>query len=187
MADAIPHLYLDTNIILDFVHNRWKPSIDLFEKIRARNWQCTTSHYSALEMLDSEQFETCIQKMRLKGFSWSQVMSRIPERRGAKHGLSQKQLATVYEGLFDSISLIKDCVTFVYPHKELWVDAERYLYSTNIGARDAIHLATAKGYECNILITRDKYFRKIANEYIIATFPENILKAIKELEARQGK
>ncbi|MBL7209801.1 MAG: type II toxin-antitoxin system VapC family toxin [Dehalococcoidia bacterium] len=185
MSDVIPHLYLDTNIILDFVHNRWKPSVDLFEKIRARNWQCTTSHFSALEMLDSEQFEVCIQKMRLKGLSWTQVMSRIPERRGKKYGLSAQQLTTVYEDLFDSISLIKDCVTFVYPHQELWIDAERYLYSTNIGARDAIHLATANGYGCNILITRDKHFRKIADEYTVATFPENILNAIKELGDKQ--
>ena len=109
-------------------------------------------------------------------------MSRTRERRSKKLGLTDRQLKNLSSELRDSMSLITDCVEFLDPHKKLWDDAEYCCIYTNIGAQDALHLATALVVGCNILVTRDKHFRRIADDYIIATFPENILAAIRELE-----
>lgn len=181
----MPHLYLDTNVILDFLHNRYPPSMELLRKIRERNWKCSTSSFALLEMYDAEQLDKFIEKLHLKGYSWSQIMRRTSERRSKKLGLTDRQLESVSSELRDSISLIEDCIEFVYPHQTLWDDAERYCFYTNIGAQDAIHLATALEAGCNILVTRDKDFLRIADDYIIATLPDNILVAIRELETRQ--
>lgn len=182
MADIVPHLYLDTNILLDFLHSRYEPSIALLQQIRDKRWKCSTSSFALLEMYDAEQLEKFVQKLYLKGYNWSQIMSRTRERRSKNLGLTDRQLQNLASELRDSMSLINDCVEFLDPHKELWDDAEYYCIYTNIGAQDALHLATALAVECNILVTRDKHFRHIADDYIIATFPENILTAIKKLK-----
>jgi predicted nucleic acid-binding protein len=177
-----PYLYLDTNVILDFLHNRYQPSVELMRRIRERHWKCSTSSFSLLEMYDAEQLDKFIEKLRLKGYGWSQIMSKTVERRSKKLGLTDEQLKSLSSELRDSISLIEDCIEFMYPHKRLWDDAETWCMYTNIGARDAIHLATALAVGCNILVTRDKDFRRIADDYIVATFPENILSAVSDIE-----
>lgn len=152
--------------------------MELFRKIRDKGWKCVTSSFAILEMYDAEQLDMFIQKRHLEGDSWSQIMSRTTERRSKKYGLTVRQLETVSSDLRDSISLISDCLEFMYPHKELWDDAENFCIYTNIGAQDAIHLATALAVGCNILVTRDKHFRRIADDYIIATLPENFDNAL---------
>lgn len=182
MANILPHLYLDTNILLDFLHGRYEPSITLLQKIREKGWKCSTASFALLEMYDAEQLEKFVQKLYLKGYDWSQIMSRTRERRSKKLGLTDRQLRNLASELRDSMSLIDDCVEFLDPYKKLWDDAEQYCIYTNIGAQDALHLATALAVECNILVTRDKHFRRIADDYMIATFPEDILAAIANLK-----
>jgi len=182
MADMAPHLYLDTNVLLDFLHSRHEPSVALLQKIRDNRWKCSTSSFALLEMYDAEQLEKFVQKLHLKGYNWSQIMSRTRERRSKKLGLTDKQLQNLSSELRDSISSITDCVEFLDPYKELWDDAEYFCIYTNIGAQDALHLATAINVECNILVTRDRDFRRIADDYIITTSPENILTAISKLK-----
>jgi predicted nucleic acid-binding protein len=136
-------------------------------------------------MYDAEQLEKFVDKLRLKGYGWAQIIRRTRQRRSKKLGLTNRQLDRVSSELRDSVSLIEDFIEFIYPHKALWDDAEKYCYYTNIGATDAIHLATALEVGYNILVTGDRDFRRIAEDFIIATLPENILLAIRELETRQ--
>jgi len=158
--------------------------MELLQKIRDKGWKCSTSSFALLEMYDAEQLEKFVQKLHLKGYNWSQIMSRTSERRSKNLGLTDRQLQNLSSELRDSISLITDCIEFMDPHKELWDDAENYCIYTNIGAQDALHLATALAVGCNILVTRDKHFRRISDDYVIATFPENILVAIREIETK---
>lgn len=77
MVDLVPHLYLDTNVILDILHpKRHASSVDLLQKIREKKWRCSTSSYSLLEMYDAEQLEKYVQKLHLQGYDWSQIMRR---------------------------------------------------------------------------------------------------------------
>ena len=46
--------------------------------------------------------------------------------------------------------------------------------STNIETTDVFHLATALEYTCDILVTSDADFLKLASELIIAVVPERI-------------
>lgn len=94
-AHLEPYLYLDTNVILDFLHSRYIPSMELLRKIRERHWKCSTSSFALLEMYDVEQLDKFIEKLRLKGYSWSQIMSRTVERRGKKLGLTYGQLKSI--------------------------------------------------------------------------------------------
>lgn len=90
----------------------------------------------------------------------------------------------MYEEIHDALAQLEDCMTFLYPHETLWDDAERLLRVTNIGAVDAIHLATAMAVECDIIVTRDSNFRSMANDYIPSVLPEKVKDEITKLQKR---
>ena len=58
-------------------------------------------------MYDAEQLDKFIDKMRLKGYSWTQIMSRTTERRSKKLGLTDRQLASLSSELRDSIFALR--------------------------------------------------------------------------------
>lgn len=63
--------------------------------------------------------------------------------------------------------------------------AEKICSSTNIESTDSLHLATALHFRCDILVTSDSDFLRLAKPYIIATTPEGIDNALKEYQRRQ--
>lgn len=180
-----PHLYLDTNVILDVIDERWQASIDLMKRIKSEGWLCATSRFAVLEMLDAKQEERFMNNLLDQGFTLSQVVRRLGGRRRGKLALRRKELDAIYIHLHDLLKAEFPFITFEHPHlPELWDRAEEFCAATNIGATDSIHFATAIGVGCNILVTRDPDFRLIADTYIIATHPEDIDKALEQLEAK---
>ena len=76
-------------------------------------------------------------------------------------------------------------IKFEHPIDEkIWNKADDFCASTNIGATDAIHLASAITMRCAILVTRDQDFRNIADDYILAILPEDIDKALTKLKRK---
>lgn len=180
MSSSDPHLYLDTNVILDFIYSRKLSSTQLLAQIRANNWKCSTSSFAVLEMLDVQQEEKYVNNKHLKGYTLSQILHKLHERH-SKNGLTKQQLINVYEEMHDSITQLQDCITFLYPHDSLWDDAERLLRVTNIGAVDSIHLATAIAIHSDIIVSQDSYFRSIANDYIPSVVPEKVKDQVAKL------
>ena len=73
-------------------------------------------------------------------------------------------------------------VDFQYPvAKSFWDKAESYCDTTEISVADSMHLALAMESECNILVTRDKDFCGVTDEFIVATPPEGIDIALAKL------
>ena len=179
-----PHIYLDSNIILDAIHIRWQPSVDLMKRIETEQWQCSTSHFTILEILDAEQEEQFIENRRAEGLLLSRIVRLLGDRRRGKYALKRNELDAIYVSLHDILTTKYSFITFERPLASFWDDAERFCAATNIGATDSIHLATAIGTRCDILVTRDKDFQRIANDYILAIFPENIDKVLLELAAK---
>lgn len=177
-----PYFYLDTNVILDAIHNRWQPSVELIRRIEAEDWQCATSRYTVLELLDMEQEERFIENLRLDGLLLSQSRGLLGNRRQPKWGLQQRELDAIYIQLHDVLTTRYSFITFEHPHlPEFWDKAEEFCSATNIGAADAIHLASAIGMGCNVLVTRDKDFRRIADNYILSILPEELEKGLSKL------
>ena len=179
VEEDTPHLYLDTNIILDALDNRWAPSIELVEAIRTKGWLCSTSHYTVLELLDIRQEESFVQNRLNEGLTLSQAYRRLGSRRWGKLALKVGQLQTIYDELTERLQRYP-FITYQRPLSQLWNDAEDYLAATNIGAVDSIHLATSIGVNCHVLVTRDQDFQKIAKEFIPTEAPEAVEMALRE-------
>jgi len=178
-----PHLYLDTSVILDAIHKRYEPSVALMKRIETEHWQCSTSRFTALEILDVEQEEKFIENLRTEGFLLSKIRGYLGSRRQLEWGLKSRELNEIYVTLHDVLSSEFAFIEFEHPlTEELWDKAEGYCAITNIGAMDAIHLAAALEIGCNILVTRDSDFKRIADDYILSILPEQIDRALKELK-----
>jgi predicted nucleic acid-binding protein len=182
-----PRLYLDTNVILDAIPPvRWQPSADLIKRIQREHWQCTTSRYTFMEMLDEGHKQRYIDNLLAEGYLLDKVRDLLGVRRQKAHELPLIDLEQVYAKLYDVQNTILSCVRFEYPKTpDYWDKADKYCATTCIDPDDAIHLAMAKESECNILVTRDKDFKAIASDYIIAIEPEEIETALKKL-SRKG-
>jgi len=179
----IPHLYLDTNVILDVIQERWEPSLTLIERITNEHWICSTSRFTILELLDVEQEEKFIENMRTEGYRLSRIRDYLGQRRQKKFGLTSRELTDVYKQLHNVLKSKCACVNFEHPINEvIWDKADDFCSITNIGSTDVIHLASAITLECDILVTRDQDFRAIADAYIIAIFPEDINIALQKIE-----
>ncbi len=161
MPSRKPHIYLDTNVILDVIEDRWDPSRDLVAKVVQLNWLCSTSRFTVLEM-----------------FTLSQIVRRLGGRRTGKFQLRSRELDEIYADLAASIDVHVSCVTFHAPLDGLWDEAEKLCADTNIAPADAIHLATALGVGCDVLVSRDSDFVGITRRYMPATLPEHIEDAL---------
>jgi predicted nucleic acid-binding protein len=180
MEEQHPCLYLDTNILISYIHEREPASVDLIKKIRLRKWKCFTSSLTALEMYDVEQLENWVQDRRLKRWMFDQIMRNYSRRRGSKLGLTDKQLEAVHITLHDTLISLEDCIEFQRLNDTISITAEQLCATTNVGATDALHLATAMYTKCNILVTNDDDFLGIVNRnnYMLATKAKEFDKAL---------
>lgn len=179
-----PILYLDTNIIMDIVHNRWKPSVQLAERIRKEKWKCISSRFTNLEWLDTEHEQCYIDNLLAEGYPLSRVRGLLGNRYQKAHALPKRDLEKVHLLIAEHIGTTLAFVEFQYPiATSFWDKAEAYCDTTEIAVADSMHLALAKESGCNILVTRDKDFCVVADEFIISVHPENIDIALAKLNA----
>jgi len=181
MGMALPHLYFDTNVILDVIEERWPPSVSLAERAKAEGWSCSTSRFTVLEMLDAKQEDRFMRNLLNQGFTLSQIVRRLGGRRGGKFSLGQVELDAIYEELSGALSKRLGFIVFQRPLTELWDETEKLCADTNIAPADAIHLATALGAGCDVLVSRDSEFLAIAQSYIPTASPESINGVLKKL------
>ncbi|MFC2021950.1 type II toxin-antitoxin system VapC family toxin [Chloroflexota bacterium] len=151
-------------------------------------WECSTSRFTILELLDIEQEDRYIQNLLNECHRLSRVRDLLGQRRQKNKGLTKRELDEVYEKLHDELRTKCSCVNYEHPiNEEIWNMADDFCAATNIGAFDVIHLASAIILNCDVLVTRDQDFRSIADDYILSIFPENIDSALTILTNSQMK
>ena len=150
-----PGIYLDTNILVSYMHEREEASLNLIAEIRTKKWRCITSSFSALEIYDIERLEAWVQSRRQKKWMYDQIIKKYSRRFNKTIGLTDDQLKSVFTSIRDWFSSFE---AYIYLHRindEISINAERWCATTNIAAPDALHLATAIFAKCDILVTND--------------------------------
>lgn len=132
-------------------------------------------------MLDAKQESQFLQNRLAEGMQLSQIVRRLGERREGKSALRTRELAMIYAQLYEAIENHYPFIQFQRALARLWDQAEEFCAATNIGAADAVHLATAIGVGCDVLVTRDSGFLAIAKSYIPATLPEHSTRTLRQL------
>ena len=179
-----PIFYLDVNVILDVVELRRDASSEVLGVIRENQWSAVTSPFSILELLEAKKSDKWAENLLRRGLSFFQVQRRLGERRTGRSSLSRQSLNEVYQDLQTALQPISELFTIPSPTSSLMNRAEDISASTNIEATDVFHLSTAIEYGCDILVSGDNDFVKMAQGYIIAVLPERLERGLEEFRQR---
>jgi predicted nucleic acid-binding protein len=189
-------LYLDTNIFLDLTRNRNLDSTILFQSIRKGKYKATTSTFTVLEFMEEEQERIFAEReILVRKKSFDQVRRRMDERdltgvelEGIKIILNKE----IFKPYFDT-----EIIELTYLHNEGWDRAYELQQKLNISSDDAIHLAMADIWGCDIFVTGDDQLRKIGSAFfepsimVFSTSSEieskiEILRKERELKGKTG-
>ena len=160
--------------------DRRTASSELLMRIRENRWLAITSPFSILEMLEAKKNEKWAATLLDQGLTFFQVQRRLGQRRTGRTSLNARSLAEVYEDLQTKLRPLSEFITFPAPSSSLMNRAEDISAATNIEATDVFHLATALEFGCDILVTSDADFLKLAGSYIIAVPPERFERGLEE-------
>lgn len=153
-------VYIDTNVIRDCIKRRKDYSLSLMKIIRQRHIECITSIYTLLELWRVEKEESFFFRMVRQGYDLNTIL-----RRRSNKDLTDSELNEVNSQL-DRFFKEYDCVTPVQLVGDGWQFSLDIARTTNIEPADIMHLATALGVNCDLLVTGDGPFMAQAKLFI---------------------
>ncbi len=166
----VPFLYFDTNFIIDINNGRGIPC-SIIERAKEKKWKYYVSFFCIMEALDIKQEHFFFNKKVGLGEPIKNILKNRRER-----DLSSPDLIDIQESFVNKL---------LKPHKmELgyyfidvnsWMKCLEIVRDSNINTSDAIHLTTALGLNCDILLTSDHHFIQEGNKYIKEKSPKNRL------------
>lgn len=171
-------VYLDTNILRDYMENRNQKSIELVECVRQKNLECYTSSFSMMELSDLQKDTMFFQKTVISK-KWD-IDKFLRQRR--QKDLSEDNYKELEEYL-DTTTAKLSFLKFANLGEEGWVIAKYISSHSPLTAVDTIHLATAYTAECNLLITNDDQFIKAGNKILEKSARKEQIKIINSQEA----
>lgn len=175
----IPILYFDTNVILDIIDNRNRDSLRLYRYALQKQWQCITSVFAKVEMLEVKQIQRF--KTEKKQACWSD--NKI-KRELHKRDLSPRILGNISRSLTARLkSKVEDLRPYSCLIEDGWVKAEEVKRKTNLTDKDSIQLAEALAIACDLFVTRDKHLLSVAKRYMWAERPDSVIQILKSVGA----
>lgn len=143
-------IFLDTNIVLDYLERRNNHSIILIEKIKVKKIDCYCSLFLLLELLDVQKDTLFFNKL---------VLDRKATINEFLRDRYHKNLAkSDFESLNEKLDGIIQTLQFIHFYELSafgWEMALAISSETNLLSQDVVHLATAITLNCNVLVTRD--------------------------------
>lgn len=169
----VPHLYLDSNVILDVLRDRRRHgqlvSLELLERAKRDKWFVSTSPFAIMEVLDIEQDDLFFQIKVSEGNTVADVL-RIRRQRD----LSKQLLDKISKRIEEKLRIAYSYIQYWELKVEGFDRAVELARGSNISAPDCIHLATALEVGCDILVTSDEFFMKEAKQYLPTSLPEGV-------------
>ncbi len=173
---TVPHLYIDTNIFAEVIEGQHRPSIQLLELVKEKDWRCSTSIFTLMELADVRQDNKYVYNKLSLGTHIKKAFRSLDQR-----DLPLTDLHQIQEKID---SMFADTYPFVeiYSLEDIgWDKALDLKAKTNISAPDAIHLATAIEAGCDILVSLDNFLIKQATPFIKACLPEHVKTTLPQL------
>lgn len=172
-----PHLYLDTGVVLDELLTRSGPrpeaSRDAIQRVQNLGWRCSFSVWGFMEIIDALHEEEFLRQRLEEGMILSEILRRTGSRRESRYWIGANELSREYDDLVTRWERDYPFIDLLRPSAQtFWEDAQLIAAYSNLGATDAIHLATAYGAQADLLICRDEAFigivsRDVPEEYQI--------------------
>lgn len=152
-------IYLDTNIIRDWIKYRNNNSAEVLLKIREQKWSCVTSVFTFMEILDIEKDDVFFHKKVRQGWDINKII----------RGRTSKELTdTELEECIEPLTIFskEKFVTLLELDQEGWNTALGASMNSTLSSADAVHFAVAYESGCSLIITNDDDFIKQAEKLL---------------------
>ncbi len=173
----VPHLYLDTAILIDVLRNRRTASTRLLEEARQKAWLISTSQFAVMELFDVEQDDRFFILEVTKGRTVASVL-----RERYRRNLDENERKGIENRVKDFLYIRYPFIQYFHLTADGFNMASGLCAKTNLSAPDCLHLTTALEARSDILVTTDDHFLGEAKAYIEACTPEQIHEALKRLK-----
>lgn len=136
-------------------------------KAKEKGWEVYTSIHTLMELLDTAKDRSFLMKSVIN--KWVDVSTFLKERKTKNlSGSDLNEVANELNNFFINHGFIE----FMNINEEVWNDVKEIAEKSNLHSSDVLHLALARMWRCQILVTHDTFFitegnklLKEANEY----------------------
>ena len=144
-------VYVDTNVILDFLLKRGNEAVVIMESIKSRKWKIKTSSFSFVEMSDWKKRDLFIRNKLELNWGMDTIFSKKNDT-----DLGAYEFEKVKKWLLDlAVSFKPEFVDLA--DDAGWQQLREISTSTNLLAKDALHfciaLAVARNGQCDFFVT----------------------------------
>jgi predicted nucleic acid-binding protein len=154
-------IYIDTCILQGAISRRNEKDTIFMNKIKEKRWKAFTSIHTLLELLDMAKDRSFLMKSVIN--RWVDVNTFLRERRTKQ--LSSDDMDEISDEL-NNFFKSHDFIGFMSIDNEVWNDVKDIAEKSNLHSSDALHLALARMWDCQILVTHDQFFIKEGNKLL---------------------
>lgn len=154
-------IYLDACILQGALGRKNSDDIIFLNRCKENGWKVYTSIHTLMELFDIARERAFLMKLVIK--KWVDVSTFLRERR--RMNLNRSELNEVADELNNFFITHKN-IEFLDITEEVWNDVKRIVENSNSHSSDALHLALALMYQCDVLVTHDDFFIKEGNKLL---------------------
>jgi predicted nucleic acid-binding protein len=178
-------VYIDTCVLQGAISRRNEHDTIFMNSIEEKSWKVFTSIHTLMELLDIAKDRSFLMKSVIN--KWVDVSTFLQERK--TKNLNRNDLNEISEEL-NNFFRDHSYIEFHGINEDVWNDVKDITEKSNLHSSDALHLALARAWQCQVLVTHDTFFAtegnkllKEANQYdcLRICTPENVDKTIEEM------
>jgi len=164
-------IYVDTCILQGALSRRNTKDTIFMDKIREKGWEVFTSIHTLMELFDIAKDRKYLIKKVLD--EWGAVNSFLRSR--DRKNLNRSELDDISTEIGNFFTT-HNFITLGNITEDVWRDVMSIGQSSNIHSSDALHLALALMWECQVLVTHDQFFIREGNRILKEAKMENKLR-----------
>ena len=168
-------LYIDTNVVLDYIADKDNNVIVLMKSVKSRRWKLRISTFAMIELAEYRKNEIFLWDKLSQNKSLNSIIKRIKNPRENKklsfyHFEQLENWLNNLEEALPNIGFLDLTSSKVKSVPSSWHLAYYLGTYSNLNAKDVIHLSTAaaaaQNNECDFFITSDGDLYKESNKLI---------------------
>jgi predicted nucleic acid-binding protein len=181
-------IYIDTCVLQGAISRRNEEDTIFMNSIREKGWKVFTSIHTLMELLDVAKDRSFLMKSVIN--KWVDVSTFLQERK--TKNLNRNDLDEISEEL-NNFFRDNRFIEFHGINEDVWDDVKGITEKSNLHSSDALHLALARAWQCQALVTHDTFFvaegnklLKEANQYdnLRLCTPENVEETVEDVVSK---
>jgi len=154
-------IYIDTCILQGAISRRNEEDTIFMNKAKEKGWKVYTSIHTLIELLDTAKDRSFLMKSVIN--KWVDVSTFLKERKTKNlSGSDLNEIANELNNFFINHGFIE----FMNINEEVWNDVKEIAEKSNLHSSDVLHLALARMWRCQVLVTHDTFFIREGNKLL---------------------